>query len=148
MTEDQERPPERVDLDQLLSAMLEFAEELLRDEGAFHPFGGWMFASGEIALLGAQMDEEYPLASDTIEVLVQGLRAEARAGTVIATALCYDVTAETEDGQTTDAIAVALEHRLGDAVTVLRPYAPAQDEAFRYGELIATTGERRVFLLN
>jgi hypothetical protein len=74
------------------------------------------------------------------------MRARAEAGEIKAAGICYDVRIRGDDGKATDAIAVALEHRAGDAATVFMPYSKGRLAGLTFGELSAGRGERRVFV--
>lgn len=140
-----ERPPERAELDALLDPLLDFAQDLLRKRGEFFPFGGTMSSGGEISLTAADPGDERPASQDVIDLLVDGLRAQATAGQIRAAAICYDSRFTSEGGETTDAIAVSLEHRDGDAVLVMQPYSKGRFTGLKFGQLVAVAPERRVF---
>ncbi len=61
---------------------------------------------------------------------------------------CYDVRIRQPDGKASDAIAVGLEHRVGDTVTILLPSSKGRFGGIKSGELTATPGEHRVFVGN
>jgi len=139
------RPPERVDLDALLEPLLQFAQDMLRKHGEFFPFGNVMTTEGEIQLVAGLAGTEHPPSTEVIDLLVAGARARAMAGEIRATGICYDVRVRGVDGKSTDAIAVALEHRAGDSVEVLVPYSKRRFGGLQFGELTAGRGERRIF---
>jgi len=67
-------------------------------------------------------------------------------GQIRAAAICYDSRFTPEGGEKTDAIAVSLEHRDGDAVLFMQPYSKARFTGFKFGQLVAMRpDERRVF---
>jgi hypothetical protein len=141
-----QRPPERDELDALLDAMLRFAQEMLRKHKEFFPFGGTITNDRQVSMTGADTGSERPESQEVIDLLVGGMRAQAAAGDIRAAAICYDTRFAPEGGDKTDAIAVSLEHRAGDAALVLQPYSKGRLSGFKFGELIATApGERRVF---
>ena len=141
-----QRPPERDELETLLDPLLGFAQDMLRKHGEFFPFGNVMTSDGEVSLLGADSGSEHPPSQEVIDLLVGGLRVRAAAGEIKAAGICYDVRIRGADGKTTDAIAVALEHRAGDVVTVFVPYSKGRFTGMKFGELSAAPGERRVFV--
>jgi hypothetical protein len=73
------------------------------------------------------------------------MRAQASAGAIRAAAICYDSRFALPGGEKTDAIAVSLEHRDGDAVRVMQPYSKGRFSGLKFGELVAVAPERRVF---
>jgi hypothetical protein len=140
-----ERPPERDELEALLDPLLNFAQDMLRKRGEFFPFGGTLSADGAVNLTAADTGDERPPSQDVIDLLVGGMRAQATAGDIRAAALCYDSRFTPEGGQKTDAIAVSLEHREGDAVLVMQPYSKGRFTGFKFGQLVSVQPERRVF---
>jgi hypothetical protein len=140
------RPPERDDLDVLLNPLLTFAQDMLRKNGEFHPFGNSMTIDGAVELSAAWTGSENPPAQELIDLIVAGLRRKAAARGIRAAGLCYDVRIRGSDGKATDAIAVALEHVAGDTVLVLMPYSKGRLSGVRFGELSSQPGERRIFV--
>ena len=141
-----ERPPERDELDALLDPLLRFAQDMLRKQGEFFPFGGTITAEGQISLTAADTGDERPASQEVIELVASGMRTQAIAGQIRAAAVCYDSRFTPEGGQKTDAIAVSLEHRDGDTVLVMQPYSKGRFTGFRFGQLVASAPDpRRVF---
>jgi hypothetical protein len=139
------RPPERDDLDALLNSLLPFAQDMLRKHGEFLPFGAVMTTDGAIGLVAGDAGEEHPPSQEVIDLLADGMRARAEAGEITAAGICFDVRLRTPDGKATDAIQVSLEHRAGDAASVLMPYSKGRFTGLKFGELSSAPGERRVF---
>jgi hypothetical protein len=140
-----QRPPERDELDALLDAMLNFAQEMLRKHKEFFPFGGTITNDRQVSMTGADTGSERPESQEVIDLLAGGMRSQA-AGNIRAAAICYDTRFASEGRDKTDAIAVSLEHRAGDAALVLQPYSKGRLSGFKFGELIAMApGKRRVF---
>lgn len=128
------------DLNKLLNAILKMAEVLLAEQEAFLPIGAIMLSDGEIRHVGAQIEgEEYPGAQPLIELLTESFRKEAAAGRLRAAAMAYDVlTVPPGKSQKQDAICCSLEHCLGEAVDVFKPYVKAGDGTFQFDEVFAT----------
>jgi hypothetical protein len=139
------RPPERDEREALLDPLLDFAQELLRKRGEFFPFGATMSAEGEVSLAAAATDSDQPASQDVIDLLAAGMRQQAQAGAIRATGICYDSRFALEGAAPSDAIAVSLEHRDGDAVLVMQPYSKGRFSGFTFGDLVAVPPERRVF---
>ena len=127
------------DLNELLNAILKMAEMLLAQQGAFLPIGAIMLSDGEIRHVGAQIEgEEYPGAQPLMELLTESFRKEAAAGRLRAAAMAYDVlTVPPGKSQKQDAICCSLEHCLGEAVDVFKPYVKAGDGTFQFEEVFA-----------
>src|SRR6266542_2282706 len=140
-----QRPPERDELEALLDPLLKFAQDMLRKEGEFFPFGGTIDNDGQVGLTAADTGDARPASQEVVELLAEGMRAQASAGQIRAAAICYDSRFTPEGGAKTDAIAVSLEHREGDAVLVIQPYSKGRLACFNFGQLVAVAPERRVF---
>ena len=110
---------------------------LLADQGALLPIGAIMLSNGEIRHVGAQIEgEEYPGAQPLIELLTETFRKEATAGKLRAAAMAYDVlTVPPGKSLKQDAVCCSLEHCLGEAVDVFRPYVRAGDGTFQFDEV-------------
>ncbi len=88
---------------------------------------------------------EHPASEDVIDLLAGAMRSQAAAGQIRAAAICYDTRYTPEGGEKTDAIAMSLEHRDGDAALVIQPYSKGRFTGFKFGKLVATSPKRRVF---
>jgi len=140
------RPPEREELDGMLEPLLQFAQDMLRRRGEFYPFAATIGVDGQLNLNAADTGSQHPPSQEVLELLADGMRAQASTGQIRAAAFCYDVRFTGADGKQTDAIAVALEHKAGDAALVMLPYSKGRLSGLRFGELIAAPpAERRVF---
>jgi hypothetical protein len=128
------------DLNELLSALLRMAEMLLAKQGEFLPIGAIMLPDGEIRHVGAQIEgNEYPGAQPLIELLAETFQKQASSGKIRAAGICYDVlTIPPGKHQKQDAIFCGLEHWLGEAVDMFKPYARTDDGNFHYDEVFAT----------
>src|ERR1700722_16899296 len=112
------------DLNELQNALLEMAEMLLAKQGAFLPIGALMWSNGEIRHVGAQIEgEEFPGAQPLLEILTNTFQKEAAEGKLRAAGIAYDVlTVPPGRQRKQDAICCSLEHCLGEAVDVFKPY--------------------------
>ncbi len=104
-----------------------------------------MRTDGEVELVAGYSGTERPPSQDLIDLMIDGLRSRAIQGEIRAAGICYDVRIRDSDGKPTDAIAVALEHRAGDSVSVLMPYSKGRFSGWQFGDLISTPGGRRIF---
>jgi hypothetical protein len=100
---------------------------------------------GQVALVGGDEGSERPSSAEPIELLATGLKAQARAGRIRAADICYDARISLPNGRPSDAIALALEHRVGDTVNVFTPYSKGRFGCLKFGDLTSAPGERRVF---
>jgi len=132
--------------DKLLNALLPFAQQMLGKHGSFFPFGGFVDRSGEVGLLAAYDGEERPPSETLINTMVEGFKKEAPMKGHRAVGICFDVLIQLS-GQTakTDAIQIAIEYPDGEAVNVYLPYAKKWLGKIRYGEIVASRGEAKVF---
>jgi hypothetical protein len=131
------RPPERDDLDALLDPLIGFAQGQLQKVGEFYPFGCTMSNDGQIAMSGADTGDEHPQSQEVIDLLAAGMRAQAESGTIRAAGICYDTRLRLPDGASTEAIAMSLEHALGDRVLVVMPYSKGRFSGWKFGDIAA-----------
>jgi hypothetical protein len=131
--------------EEIMNALIPFAQQMLEKYGEFFPFGGTMNSNGEIAQTAGYDGRERPPSADIINLLNDGFRSGARSGQYKATALVYDVRVVLPStGQTSDAVAVALDHRDNYSVVVYFPYQ-IKDGKVAFGDLFAVKGEASVF---
>lgn len=128
------------DLDELLNALLPFAQQMLAKHGEFFPFGACMTSDGTIEMLAGQPDDsDQPPSQDVIDVLTEALRRKAEDGAIRAAGVCYDVRVRQPDSpDPTDAVCASLDHEAGDSVNVLLPYRSRRFRSPTYGDLQAT----------
>lgn len=141
------RPPERAELDTFLDPLLGFAHDMLKKHGEFYPFGATIGSDGQMALSGADTGNEHPPSQEVIDLLVGGMRAQAKAGNIRAAAICYDIRFRPEGGEMTDAIAMSLEHTAGDRALVVQPYSKGRFTGWKFAQLVAIApAEPRIFV--
>jgi len=135
----------KADCESLLNAVLPFAQQMLDRHGEFYPYGGAMTTDGQITSVAAYDSREHAASTDVIEFVKSAFVAGAREGKYRATALVYDVRVTLpSDGKKSDAIAVSLNHRSDNSVTVLFPYTIENAKAV-IGPAVAQKGEADVF---
>jgi hypothetical protein len=130
----------QADLDELLNAVLPFAQQLLEAHGEFFPFGATVDSAGQIALAAADPSKgERPDSQSVLEALYEGVRSDRdnrRAAAFVADVLV--------DGG--DAIRVELEHAEGASMSLALPYSRSRiRKSVSYGQLQAGPGRRRVW---
>ena len=135
----------KAETEALLNELVHFAQELLIKHGEFYPFGAIMDLGGGIIPQSSYPGGEHPKSQEVIDLLREGMRAQAAAGDIKAAAIAYDVRlgAGNPAGMS-DAIAVALDHREGESVIVAVPYR-LQDGELEIGELFAEPGSHEIF---
>ena len=127
----------------MLNKLLPFAYELLAKYGEFFPFGAAIDREGKVRMVAGDTGTEHPPSDDVIALITDAMKRER--DSFAAVGICYDVRVRTSaDGDPTDAICVALEHRDGTSLVVLQPYSK-RDGTMQYGQLIAQPGRRTVF---
>jgi hypothetical protein len=135
----------KADSEALLNSLMPFAEKMLTQHGEFFPFGGAMKPDGEIVNVAGYDGRERPPSNDLIELLEEGFRKDAINGVYKATAVVYDVRMILPSTKTSsDAIAVALDHRDNYSVLILFPYTLTAG-MLQIGEPFAEKGARNVF---
>src|SRR5262245_22251363 len=134
------------DLNELLNALLPFAQQMLAEHGEFYPFGSTMTETGKIVAAGGYTGEEHPNSQPLIDLLTQAFRQQALNREIRAAGICYDVRT-IPPGQTekTDAICLALEHQTGEGVTVFVPYKKGMFGRMKYAELFASPRDLQIF---
>lgn len=135
-------PQAQQDLDQLLGAVLGFAQQQLSDRGEFYPYAAAIDDTGQAEMIAARPDsiDDYPIAADVIRSCRAALvsqRDYIRAGAIIAAVRLA------EGG---DAVQVALEHAEGQALTVLLPYTKNRRKKVEYGQIEALVGKRQIWI--
>lgn len=144
--EDKQMADPKTECEEVMNAVLPFAEEMLTKHREFSPFGGTMSADGEIAHTGGWTGEEHPASTEVIELLEKGFRAGTQRGEYKATALVYDIrTIPPGKEEKQDAIAVALDHRDDYSVVVIFPYSFTSDGQLEIEAPFATRGENKIF---
>jgi hypothetical protein len=107
----------------LLSSVIPFAEKMLTEHGEFYPFGATMKIDGSVALAAADDGTARPFSNPLIKMLRDGFVAQAKDGTIVASALAYDVRVIPPGAtEKKDAVAVELDHREHYSVVVFFPY--------------------------
>jgi hypothetical protein len=135
------------DLDQLLNALLPFAQEQVTKHGSFLPFGATLTTEGEIRLAAAHLgDDQPPDANALIDLLISGFEKDVAAGAIKAAGTCVDVRV-VPPGQSdkTDAICAQLEHVTGQCADVFLPYKKGLLGRMKFGDLFAVAGTSRIF---
>ena len=136
----------KADCEALLNAAMPFAEQMLQRYREFFPFGSAMRASGEITAVAGHDGNEHPPSSEVIALIKDGFIEAARRNEFKATALVHDVKIKSpSSGDTSDAIAVALDHRDDEySVVIFFPYRLSKGE-LTLDPPFAQAGEGAIF---
>jgi len=135
----------KTDCETLLSSVFPFAKQTLSKNGEFFPFSGAMLADGEVIGVGGYTGTEQPPSSELIQFLKEDLIAAARRGEYKATAIVCDVKVNLPtSGETSEAIAVSLNHRDNYSVMVIFPYKLEHGQ-LTFGDTYAEIGEDDIF---
>ena len=133
-------------LEQMLSAAVPFAEQMLKTHGEFYPYGATMNSEGKISSVGGYTGSEHPKSTEVIGLLKAGFRRDAEAGKIRACALVYDIrTVPPGKTQKMDAVAVDLDHRGSMSIVVVYPYVIAGDKTVKFNESYAVKGKNEIF---
>jgi hypothetical protein len=136
----------RDELDEVLNALLPFAQEMLQKHGEFYPFAAAMTRECELASVAGDVGSEQPDPRELADFLFDALREMAQRGEIKASGVCVNVTVSGEaGGGVGDAIGVFLEHAEDEPVEVFLPYARRRLRGYTFEELFANPGHRRVF---
>ena len=134
------------DLDQLLNALLPFAQQMLAKHGEFYPFGSSMTTDGKIVAHGAYEGNENPPSQQLIDLLTHAFRQQAVVGQIRAAGICYDIrTIPPGQSEKTDAICMSLEHQSGEAGDICLPYKKGWFGKISYGEIFGAARKREFF---
>lgn len=137
---DEASPSAQDDLDGLLNVVLPLAEELLRKNGEFFPFGGSVSRQGEASLTAAAPElGEHPASDLVLAHLYDGARRNVSGARAVA--FVADVRTNGSD-----AVRVELEHQEGVALVVLLPYTRSRfKKTVTFGQMSVAGGQPRVW---
>ena len=141
----QPTPEARQDYNSLIELLMPFAEQMLKKHGEFFPFCATVSTEGEVKACAAYNGDEQPPSEQVIALLTQGFQAEARDQKVRATGICYDGRI-VQDGKKVDSVIISLEHASGNASKTCVPYTKGMFGRLRFGELIASIEEPKIFV--
>jgi hypothetical protein len=135
------------DIDNLMNAILPFAQQMLAKHGEFYPYGSTMTIDGQIVSKGAYDGDDHPPSQRLIDLMTLAFRQQAAAGQIRAAGICYDVcTIPPGQAEKTDTICIGLEHQSGQRVSVFLPYKKDKIGKIQLGELFATRRDAEFFI--
>src|SRR5262249_23284658 len=141
----QPTPEAREDYNALLEFLIPFAEQMLKKNGEFYPFGAAVSAQGEVEACATYDGDETPASEDVIAMVVQAFQGKVREGKIRATGICYDGRI-VQDGKKVDAVIVSLEHGSGSATKAYAPYTKGMFGKYRFGELTVALDDPKIFV--
>jgi hypothetical protein len=135
------------DLNELLNALLPFAERMLTEHSEFFPFAATMKPDGETTAVGAYDGDEHTPSQVLIDLLADSFRRQAQNEEIKAAGICYDVrTIPPGQNEKCDAVCCSLEHRTGEALDVYLPYWKTTEGCIQYGEMFAARRTPQFFV--
>ena len=135
------------DFDKLLNAVIPIAQAMLKDLGAFIPFGAFITREGELQLAGGEGDPSHLDTAEIVEMYLEAFREAAALGSFTTTALCVDVRIHVPGKlEKTDAIQIMLEHSGGEALNAFMPYEKHEQAEISYVPLFSIPAEPQVFI--
>ncbi len=140
-------PSAELDVQVMLNKLLPIAEDLLLSHGEFFPFGGAMKDAQEVVTISGidGQNDEQPEARDVIDLLDLNLRIGAENNQYVATAVVSNVfVVPPGQSESVAAIAVALDHREGLAMTLIFPYV-VKGGTVELGDMFAKANDRKIF---
>ena len=135
------------DLEQLINALIPFAQQMLSKQGDYYPFGSSIGLDGKIAYISTFDGNERPPYPQVIENLTYIIKHKIKNGEIKAAGICYDIRT-IPPGQTkkSDAIFIGLEHQSGEAMEFCLPYKKGVLGKITYGKLFAGSRDRQFFV--
>ena len=131
--------------EQLLAALLPFAEQQLTKCRGFYPYGAVVHADTTLEFTAVTDEGEHPEPAEVIEQLSAMHKTLAEQGQITVSGIVWDGRYRTADGTKSDAVFVSLEHRDGYSVVVGQPYRTRLLRKPVMGELFAQPGLHKVF---
>lgn len=135
------------DFEKLLGVVIPIAQRMLKDLGAFIPFGAFILRDGEVQLAGGEGNPSHLETQEIVEMYLEAYRDAAADGKFTCTALCVDVRVHVPGKlEKIDAIQIMLEHSGGEALDAFMPYEKHTQSGITYASLFATPADSRVFI--
>jgi hypothetical protein len=126
------------DYDLLLEHVLTLVEQWLQEYDDFVPCGAVITTEGEVSGIAVGADETTTVNS-ALEMLRATLQKRAKNGEIRASCVCYNGQFE-DNGEVIPAIILILEHVLGPATVLRRPYQKGEDGIYLYAQMEGESG--------
>lgn len=141
-------PQEIKDIQALINIFFPFGEELIMKFGEFAPYAGATTIKGEFVSVGKSDQKNY---ADTKKLIAQ-LKHDLLMGSrqYLVAAIFYEArTKDSATGETSDAIAVYVEHKDGNtAYEFFYPYKIEGKENFTVDESFGNAVPKEIFVLS
>ena len=135
----------KADCEALMNWLLPFARQMPERHGEFFPFGAALRPDGQLVPVAGYDGSNRARSADLIRLIKDGFVEAARRCEYKATALVYDVKVKLPSTrETSDAIAISLNHRDNYSVIVLFPYQLASGK-LTVDTAFAQAGEADIF---
>jgi len=128
------------DLATITGPLFELAEKLVRQQGAFLPFGAVLAETGEVALHAAAPENDLTTAKEVLPLLVDALQQAVRPGAAAA-AVAEWVKIGQDGGPLVDAMKVQVHHRRGLCVVLYVPATKRFLKGWQFGDTIVQPAE-------
>jgi hypothetical protein len=134
------------DAEELMNAVLPFAERMLGQYGEFFPFGGYLRQDGTVVQVGAtDAGSDRPRSTDLIYILRSSLQEVVRTEQCKATAIVFEVAVMLPGSdRKSDAIQICVDHTDNYSAEVFFPYQIIGGRVV-YGETFAQSGKNEMF---
>jgi hypothetical protein len=131
--------------EQLINALMPFAEKMLTESGGFLPYGGVITPDDQVHLVQFAEDGETVKAQEIFDQANAALRSGAQEGKWTTTALVADVTVTRPGEQEAQqAVSFALDDAEGNSVEVFFPYT-VKESGVDFGTAFAQQGANQIF---
>ena len=132
--------------EQILDALLRFAEHQLKKHGEFYPFGAVMRKDGSVEYTAfMDQNDDFPASEDVIQNLTDYHRSEAEQGRIKASGIAWDGMISSAEKKNTEAVLISLEHVDHYSVVVGQPYNLGLCKKLELGEIFAQEGKQDIF---
>lgn len=132
--------------ERLMSTLMPFAEKMLNEHRAFHPYGGVIGKTGDISVVGLSEEKQLPDSQALLEAYRRSFVDSAGRGEIRAAAVVYDAKVNHPGRHAkVDAIVIELDHKKDYSAVVAFPYAFNQSGDLVLGNPFASKGEGAIF---
>lgn len=134
------------DLQALAQFVLPLAEERLRTQRGFFPYGGILSPEGHIHAYSAHGDSEQPRSQLVIDRLTEAFQELGQTGKAKASVIVVDVVVVPPGTETkTDAVLLMLDHAEQGSVELYLPYCISETNHVAFGTMFSTPGKGTMY---
>ena len=136
----------KIEVENLMIELFDFAKKMLKQYGEFHPFGGYLDANKQVVHIGVDMMiSADSTGNDRLDLLVDTFKSTLKIHTAVAFGLVTNVTLQKDGGEKQDAIKLFLEHQEGYCVEVFFEYTVLSNKTVEIIAKFAQAGEAVFF---